>query len=433
MARDKKQETAEKRPYIRITPELGALAAKLYFDGVNLQTGLKKLKQNEVGKMTGLTTRHSVHNAIELAIQAGLVRFEVISKSNRDIERECNLFTELVNENGEPLLDLAVTRVIKPHVENGPKEFHRWEIGQVAADLLSDLINDMATRKEVVIGVSCGSTLKEMADATHAIDKPEHNIHIVPTVGSFGTIPVQEESTTIARKISERLGTWDNIHSYALPAPGFAKGGETWDELRKIPILKKVENYWKKADVLISGIGAMETNATALRLWELAGVTEDDMNLLKDHADAAGDVTLNFLANDGTPLDDKRVGNKVDKNVRRSLMKLAFPLATSLPDLANAQFSIAVGIGPEKAPAFVAAIRGKYIKGIITDLVTSDAIVEHWRNTGTDKPKQSTAELSKSHKQRMLRILQHRKKEYEDNLKEVNDWLAALNQSSPIG
>lgn len=428
--KNKTKKTARKKRHDKpISPEMGALAAKLNYDGIVLQTGeRKKYSQDKIGEMFGLTStakRVQIQKAIDMATQAGMVRFEIIAKTNRDVKREGDLFAKLVSDKGEPLLDLAVTRVVKPYIEDGPMELRRWEIGQSAAKLMTSIISDLVTTQDVVIGISCGSTLNEMANAIQALNKPSNYVHIVPTVGAFGTIPIEEESTTIARKIAERLGSWDKIRCYTLPSPGFVQQPGIWRALHQTVLTQTVVELWKNADVLLSGIGAMEPNATALRFWKLAGVGENELKLLKEHLDAAGDLTLNFLAKDGSRLSQWRDNADVKREVRLILDQLAYPIATNLDHLQKAcltkgKSSIAVGIGSEKAPAFVAAVKGRYIDGIITDSATCDAITMHWAES---QQRQSEIDIDRMHRE-----LENRKKALEFQMKECEQEIDEINK-----
>ncbi len=441
MQKKTKKTTRKKRHDKPITSEMGALAAKLNYDGIILPTGeRKKYSQDKIGEMFGLTStskRVQIQKAIDMATQAGMVRFEIIAKTSRDIKRESDLFTKLVSDEGEPLLDLTVTRVIEPHIEDMPMELRRWEIGQCAAELIRGIISDLVSTKDVVVGVSCGSTLNETANAIQALDEqPSNYVHVVPTVGAFGTIPVEEESTTITRKIAERLGSSNKIRCYTLPSPGFVQQPGIWKALHQTVLTQKVVELWEKADLLLSGIGAMEPNATALRFWKLAGVGENELRLLKEHLDAAGDLTLNFLAKDGSRLSRWRDDASVKREIRLILGQLAYPIATKLDHLqkvclTKGKSSIAVGIGPEKAPAFVAAVRGRYIDGIITDSTTSDAITTHW-----DASRQRQPEITPVWMRRELendkKVLELQKKECEQKLNKINEQLEYM-QSSQQG
>ncbi len=203
-----------------------------------------------------------------------------------------------------------------------------------------------------VIGVAAWSeTLLAAVEAMKPI-APEKGRFVVNVFGGFG--PSASQGYT---RLMQRLAQLCSARPVFLLGPGVVANARIRNALRREPQVQEVVSYYDRLSVLLVGIGAVPT-APVLR--DMGYVSAEDQAELRANG-AIGDISLHFFDAEGRPvrssLDDRVVGIELEQ-------------------LRKVPRIVAVAGGEGKVDAIHAAMRGRWIHSLITDLETAQQLLE---------------------------------------------------------
>jgi DNA-binding transcriptional regulator LsrR (DeoR family) len=200
-----------------------------------------------------------------------------------------------------------------------------------------------------IIGVAAWSeTLLATAEAMAPIPGTPGR-YLVNVFGGFG--PSVSQSY---RRVMEQLARVAKAQPVFLLGPGIVASASVRNALKRDEQLREVSSFYDRLSVLLVGIGALN-----LRLLRDGGhVSEADQRELRAKG-AVGDVALHFFDEQGRP-------------VRSSLEERV--LGISLEQLQAAPKVVAVAGGESKFEAIRAALRGRWVHSLITDLATAQRL-----------------------------------------------------------
>jgi DNA-binding transcriptional regulator LsrR (DeoR family) len=266
-------------------------------------------------------SRFKVARMLEKAQELGIVRIEITSPGTVDLDLSIGLRTRF-----------GLKRALAVTTPNETPEVIQDSLGRVAADLLMEIAVE-----DDVLGFTAGRTLNL---ATRYLTRLPH-VDIVALGGVAG--PVKEHGVEIIRRVGQIAGGT----AYPIFAPLLVSSAETARSLRADPL---IADAYSKFDRVTKGM-------IAIGSW----VPPDSQ--LFNAADEAGIATS--LIEQGVVgevcaiLFDAQ-GRIVDSIDDRSIAITADQLR-AIPEV------IAVGGGPRKTTAVLAAIRTGLIDTIVTD------------------------------------------------------------------
>ncbi len=310
-----------------VNDQLLYLVAKLYYE--------QDLTQQEIGEQLGLS-RFKVQRLLARAREKGIVRIEVVPPADQG-------FTHLEAE-------LQKTFGLKGAVvvpgEYRSERVLRKVLGLTAAEVLPDLMKGKRH-----IGLGCGRTIMETLDHLN-IEEPQA-VTIVPLFGGVENMEPEFQVNALVQKLAAALGG----EYRPIYAPVIAGSAEARATIISDPMIKPVIDMWDSLDMAIVGIGcSLATYGSAF----MRAIGEKDRADIET-SQAAGDVCRQMFRITGEPC-------RLDLNSRL--------IAMSLEQLKRVPLVVAVAGGKAKVRAILGALRGGYVKFLISDEATVRQVLE---------------------------------------------------------
>ncbi|RVD31881.1 sugar-binding transcriptional regulator, partial [Mesorhizobium sp. M4A.F.Ca.ET.020.02.1.1] len=246
------------------------------------------------------------------------------------------------------LIEVArlASAIVTPTVAGSP-ESTLQQVGRAAANQLLETLRDGD-----VIAITGGKAISALAENL----QPERafDITVVPLTGG-----VQGKHYTdvnhLATRLAERLGG----SSMLLHAPLFAESREQRDLLLEMASVREIFDLARKAAIALVGIGSIQTPGSSY--YDLRPGLDPDRDKLAASG-AVGEFLAHLIRDDGTladyPPNDRLVA-----------------LAPS--ELARCRTVMGVASGAEKVGPIRAALRGNYLKSLVVDEETANAVLNN--------------------------------------------------------
>lgn len=228
--------------------------------------------------------------------------------------------------------------IIVPSDEKG--ECNLKELSRFAAIYLKEIMTP-----ESIIAVAEGSTLSYIPDVLEVQEKME-SITVVPARGGLGE-PLEHQANTIAARMAQKLGG----AYYALYLPD-QLSSDLVDRVKDEPEISQVLDLIHHCDILLIGIG------NAMEQALLRNFDPNAMEYLKERG-AVGETLGHYFNQKGERIySTPSIGLDLEEfKGRRHLV-------------------VAVAGGERKEEAILACVLGQYLHVLITDEVTSLAIMD---------------------------------------------------------
>lgn len=204
-----------------------------------------------------------------------------------------------------------------------------------------------------IVGISSWSeTLLVAVDVMRPLVKGMTS-HIVQVFGGVGRANSQIHAT----RLTERLAQLANARAIFLLVPGVVSSPEVRETLMRDASCRDVFSYYGHLSMILTGIGSL----TPSRLLRDSGnvIDIEDLEELRGRG-AVGDICLRFFDRDGQLID-----SAFNKRV----------LGISAAQIQGTPRRVAVAGGMRKVEAIRAALRGKWVTTLITDLEVARALV----------------------------------------------------------
>jgi DNA-binding transcriptional regulator LsrR (DeoR family) len=204
------------------------------------------------------------------------------------------------------------------------------------------------------IGISSwSSTLLATVDAMKPKPVPVAD-QVVQVLGGVGAAEAQVQASRLTAGLARLTGAVPVF----LPAPGLVASAATRDALSEDPSVAGVLDLYRSLSVMLVGIGSLEPSELLVQSGN--AIAPEDQDTLR-RAGAVGDICLRFFDAAGLPvvtgLNDRIVG-------------------ISAHDLRAVPRTIAVAGGDRKIGAVRAALLGRWLNVLITDLRTAQALAD---------------------------------------------------------
>ncbi|NPV77983.1 MAG: sugar-binding transcriptional regulator [Anaerolineae bacterium] len=292
------------------------------------------LTQQEIAERLNLT-RQKVSRLLVQARSEGIVRITIHDPTPVDTR----LALELKQTFG--LKDVVLTSG-----EGLANETLRATIGMTAARYLVKLLKD-----DSLIGIGWGRTLFEMVNSFPAQSKIK--LHIIPLIGGIGGMAPSFQVNEIARRFAD---SFDGVYRF-IHAPAFTQDTDVWKALMKMAEIKEIQELWQRLDLAVVGIGHVEFQKMS-SMFFVDYISPSSLAQLEARG-AVGDICGHFFNIHGKPI-------AIESEV----------IGISLPQLEATSNVVAVVGGKEKARAILGALRGGYVKVLVSDTVTAQAVLQ---------------------------------------------------------
>jgi len=302
--------------------------AKLYHEN--------KLSQKEVAQRLNIT-RQKVSRLLIAAKTKGIVRTVVYDPNPGDSDlgnklKRCFHLREVVLTPGENLEGNQL----------------RAGIGLAAAEYLKQ--NLQAGEN---IGIGWGRTLFETVNLIRGTE--QKRLNVIPLIGGIGDISPFFQVNELARQLANAFGgTFRHLY-----APAFIEDDVTLVNLLKNQEISQTSEFWSRLDKAVVGIGHVEFQKIS-SMFFADHITPQTLASLESKG-TVGDICARFFDILGTQVFPELgvIGINLDQ-------------LKAIPEV------IAIAGGMEKVRAVLGALRGGYIKTLITDTETARAVLaEH--------------------------------------------------------
>ncbi len=221
-------------------------------------------------------------------------------------------------------------------------------LGQAAARHLTQTI-----KGGDIVGIGWGRTLHQVVNSlTPAPLKTPP--HVLPLVGGLGQVAPSFQVNELAQQLATAYGgTWECLY-----APAVLESQTALAALTAQSDVRRVVEQWKKINVALVGVGNLDVHSEVQMLF-VGYLRPRDQKRLLD-AGAVGDLCMRFF----------------DWNGRACPPAVPAILGIELRQIKAIERVIAVAGGANKIDALEGALRGGYIKTLVTDAIAARGIIE---------------------------------------------------------
>lgn len=292
--------------------------------------------QQEIAQRYAIS-RPKVSRLLQKARDEGIVNISLVAPDSglADIER---MLEEAY------ALDEVVIVPVQP--SNTPGDIAA-AIGQAAADCLLRTM----TGKEVV-GFAWGRTILRMVDALPA--RIWTQATIVQMTGGLGPADASEHSTELTRRVAQKF----NAQLRLLQAPGIVASEVVARALFAEPQIARTLELASKAEIAVVGLGVPSADSVVMRNGSI--LNAQDLRALKQ-AGAVGDMALRYI---------DAQGHSVKGDINSRIIGLTLAQIRSIPRV------ICLAGGVKKYAVIRAALRGRLIRVLITDVITARQLLQ---------------------------------------------------------
>lgn len=301
--------------------------ASLYFE--------KHLSQSEIAERTFIS-RSRVSRLLKESKEKGLVTVKINFTGERYFELE-----EIIKKK----FKLKDARIFNNR--NKTDDEILLGLGNLAAEYLEDIISENTN-----LGISWGKAVYNTVNSLQG-SKKKQNIKVIQLMGSASSdneyIDVRELISTVSKLI--------NAKAYYLNAPLYMEDNYARNILMKDPINAETLRLAVNADILLTGIGSMDSNNFS-HLWK-GYLTEPYMEELK-RMGVVGYIFAYFY---------DAMGNVFDNDSNKRIVGIDISQIKSIKTV------IGVAGGACKASAVLGALKGNFINVLVTDYDTANEIL----------------------------------------------------------
>ncbi|CAM2191647.1 sugar-binding transcriptional regulator [Paraburkholderia sp. A1RI_3L] len=306
--------------------DLATRAAWLYYVAGNTQ--------NEIAEKLQVS-RPVAQRLVAFAVEKNLIRVRVDHRL-----ADCLALADRLSKR----YGLAVCEVV-PVDDDSPEEIDR-KLAVAGAQVMERYLTE---EKPMVIAVSSGRTLKAAVDQIAQLDRPQHRL-----VSMVGAIAQDGSSNRydVALHISEKTGG----KHFLLPAPLIADNEAERAQWCNHRLYRIVEGLSGEADVAFVGIGNIGPNCP---LHEDGFITSAEVRELTQLGAVAEML--------GLPIDAS--GRRVESPTGRRVTSIRLDSPPLRPTIGFAG-------GERKRQAVLAALKGGWLSGLVTDELSAQAALE---------------------------------------------------------
>jgi deoxyribonucleoside regulator len=235
--------------------------------------------------------------------------------------------------------------VVVPAFKTSP-DILRKTIGRVAASYFEEMI---IPGMNICLG--SGRTLREVVNYLHPNQIP--NISIIQAMGNVGHEAMQIDFNDIAQETARAFGA----RIIYLNSPAILGSRNVKELVRDNPTINQALQKARAADIYLFGVGSLESGLIFTRNDM---IRPDELEQLRSRG-AVGDICARFY-------------NVQGKEIKSSFSQRI--VGIELNDLLKASNSFCVAGGGDKVVSLIGAMKGGFIKTLVTDEQTAEGILE---------------------------------------------------------
>ncbi|HTX80223.1 MAG TPA: sugar-binding transcriptional regulator [Longilinea sp.] len=305
--------------------QLMVQVARLYYESEQTQQQIARRLQ---------ITRQKVSRLLGEARAEGVVRISIYDPTPSDpqlSEALCKTF--------------RLHHVVLTSSEGLDNSQLRSHLGMAAAEFLPQMFADDQT-----VGIGWGRTLFYVINSLSKIKRAR--IHVVPLIGGIGDMAPFFQVNDLARGLADSFGgTFRNIY-----APAFTPDEATWSGLVKSQEVGSVIELWDHLQCAIIGVGHVEFQQMS-SMFFADHISPENLTKLESRG-AVGDILGRFYNFNGDPVE-----------INAGVIGINLQQLRAIPEV------IAIAGGLEKVRALLGALRGGYVKTLVTDTATARAVL----------------------------------------------------------
>ncbi|MBZ5488115.1 sugar-binding transcriptional regulator [Halomonas aquamarina] len=297
------------------------------------------LTQDEIAAQLGVS-RPGVQRLLALARQEGMIKVHIDHPIST-----CMALGRTLEEH----FGLAFCDVV-PAASQGV-ESAAYYLGVAAAERIGRLVERNAP---LTLSLGSGRSVRAAVEALDRTERPQHRfVSLVGNVARDGSANRYDAVMLLADKIGGQR--------FLLPAPVVAESLAEKNALLDQRLFRAIAEVAKASEAAFIGVGRIDRRAT---LFQDHFISESELEELLG-LEAVGELL-------GWPLNSR--GEVIDCSITRRV--------TSLPlEHFGKHLTVAIAGGNDKAPAIHAALRGGWLKGLITDEAAARRIVDQLPTT----------------------------------------------------
>ncbi|OON39831.1 Crp/Fnr family transcriptional regulator [Izhakiella australiensis] len=291
-------------------------------------------KQSDIATQTGLSVA-SVNRLIRQGRESGMVEITIKSPwlSAHQLENDLAQLGQLQQV------------VVAPNVASSEEQSLQM-VGSAAADYLLSRLKDGD-----VIAITGGKGVSALVEALQTTRK--YDVQIVPALGC-----VQGKHYTDVNHVASEMAARLGGHAWQIHAPLFTDSASEREMLMSISAVNRVLDKARNATLAVIGLGSIHADSSSYY----------DLNLAARHASASIETSGARSELLAWLLDAQGQPAPFDANQRL--------IGLTLPELQRIPFSMAVVAGSNKVDPIHCALRGRWLKGIVTDESTAAGVLD---------------------------------------------------------
>jgi len=304
-------------PKIKSEISLMIETARLYYE--------HNFSQQQIANKLGIS-RPGISRLLQKAREAGIVKIEIVDPESKGTALEAKLKKKY------NLKDI----IIVPN-ENEDNATIKQRMGKAAVNYLDKLI-----KNEMILGVSWGTTMLQVAKNTQA--RPTTGVTIVQLNGGVTRAEYDTHASEVAQKIGEKY----RAVPFLLPLPAIVDNMNVKNAILSDKNIAQTLNLAKRADVIVFTVGKFDYESVLVKANYFENKEVD--TLIQNGAIA--DVCSRIINNKGNICSEKLNSRTI---------------GIELDEIKNKKYSIAVAGGKDKVKAIKAALKGNLFNVLFTD------------------------------------------------------------------
>lgn len=292
------------------------------------------MTQDEIASQLGVS-RPGVQRLLALARQEGLVKVHIDHPIST-----CMALGSTLRER----FQLTYCDVV-PADTQAP-ESAAYYLAVAGAERIARLVE---RSEPLTLSLGTGRSVRAAVEALSRVERPQHRfVSLVGNVARDGSANRYDAVMVLADKTGGER--------FLLPAPVVAASLAEKEAMLSQRLFKAIADVARESEAAFIGIGRIDRRAT---LFQDHFISETELDELLGR-EAVGELL-------GWPLN--RRGEVVDCSITRRV--------TSMPlERFGKHLMVGIAGGRDKAPAILAALRGGWLKGLVTDEIAARHIVE---------------------------------------------------------
>ena len=300
--------------------ETGTVARRYY---------LEHKSKKEIAEELGIS-RFKVARVLDLAVERGLVNITINKPARIDLELSDRLRSAY-----------KLRRAVVVDTGDAPDTILRQDLGQVAANLLSEIVT-----ADDVVGIAWGRTLDAMTAAVASM-APCTVVQITGVAGSPA-----ENSTELVRRLAAVSG--GPIYQFFVPL--VLPDAHTASTLRSQADVVAATKRFSSITIGVLAVGSWNPPESQLR----NAIAKKDLIEL-ERLGVAAEICAVFLDDDG---------RAVSSDIQRRCISISSAQLRRIPEL------VAVAGGSRKIRAIRAVLKGGYATTLVTDSVAAEGLLK---------------------------------------------------------